>query len=94
MRVFILELSFMKSTEFDVNNILKKIKDEQQNNRKVALEEFKATTKSQKFYLTKYIWDKYKEFSKFNFSITDSIIPSDMQHKWNEAMNIFRPYLT
>ena len=27
MRVFILELSFMKSIEFDVNNILRKIKD-------------------------------------------------------------------
>lgn len=95
MRVFILELSFMKSTEFDVNNILKKIKDEQEKNRKIALEEFKGTTvNSEQFYLTKYFWSKYKEFTKFNYSAFETQLTEEMQHKWSEALSIFRPYLT
>ena len=95
MRVFILELSFMKSTEFDVNNILKKIKDEQETNRKIALEEFKSsTTQSEQFYLTKYFWNKYKEFTKFNHSALETHMTPEMQHKWSEALSVFRPYLT
>jgi hypothetical protein len=37
MRAFVLEVSFIRSMQFDVGNILQKIKDKQEEHRKVAL---------------------------------------------------------
>jgi hypothetical protein len=41
MRAFVLEVSFIRSMQFDVGTILQKVKDKQEEHKKVALESLK-----------------------------------------------------
>ncbi len=45
MRAFVLEVSFIRSMQFDVGNILQKVKQHQQEHKKVALDALRARMK-------------------------------------------------
>ena len=63
MRAFVLEVSYIRSMQFDVGTILQKVKDKQEEHKKVALEALKVRMMKETSSVTTFIRDAYKKLT-------------------------------
>ena len=74
MRAFVLEVSFIRSMQFDVGTILQRVKDHQEEHRQVALEALKKRMNKEASMKT-FIKDVYKKLTdNFLLQINESYI--------------------
>lgn len=62
MRAFVLEVSFIRSLQFDMGTILTKVKEKQEDQRKLVIEELRNSMKRENSKIGNFIWSAYKKW--------------------------------
>ena len=89
MRAFVLEVSFIRSMQFDVGTILQRVKDHQEEHRQVALEALKKRMNKEASMKT-FIKDAYKKLTdNFLLQINESYISERIRSKWANVCDYY-----
>lgn len=62
IRAFVLEVSYIRSLQFDMGTILTKVKEGQEEQRKVVIEELRNSMKRDNSTIGSFIWSTYKKW--------------------------------
>ena len=82
MRAFVLEVSFIRSMQFDVGTILQRVKDKQEEHKQVALEALKKRMAKEASVGT-FLKDAYKKLTdNFFLQINEGYISERIRNKW------------
>ena len=90
MRAFVLEVSFIRSMQFDVGNILQRIKDKQEQHKKVALEALKLRMRKEGSSVKTFIKDAYKKITNsYLLDIPEPYINQRIKDKWKRICEYY-----
>jgi hypothetical protein len=90
MRAFVLEVSFIRSMQFDVGTILQKVKDKQEEHKKVALEALKIRMRKETSSVTAFLKDTYKKLTNnFILEINEPYINQRIKNKWGTICDYY-----
>jgi sulfur relay (sulfurtransferase) DsrC/TusE family protein len=90
MRAFVLEVSFIRSMQFDVGSILQRVKDHQEQHRKVALEALRTRMAKENSKVAVFIKDAYKKVSNsFMIDINEKYISERVKGKWSRVCEYY-----
>lgn len=73
MRVFVLEVAYIRSVEHDVGGILKRLKDNRDQSKRTEVD--LMLKQSPKQNLTGRLWDAYRTFTSTPFTLDESYVP-------------------
>lgn len=90
MRAFVLEVSFIRSLQYDVGTILTKVKEKQEEQRKVVLEELRNSMKREGSKIGSFIWSTYKKWiDNSDFDIKEHYISPRVREKWQRVCEYY-----
>ena len=90
MRAFVLEVSFIRSMQFDVGTILQKVNDRQEEHKKVALQALKVRMMKETSSVTAFIRDAYKKLTNnFLLEINEPYINQKIKSKWSNICDYY-----
>lgn len=83
MRAFVLEVSFIRSMQFDVTTILQKVNDNKEYNRKISFDALRVRMEKEKG-LKDSFWDTYKKWTtpEHGVDICENYISGRIRDKW------------
>ena len=83
MRVFVLEVAYIRSVENDVAGILKRLKETRDESKRSTTNEVDYLLKqAPKQNLKGRLWDVYKTFTQTPFSLDGSSVPETARKRW------------
>jgi fumarylacetoacetate (FAA) hydrolase family protein len=90
MRAFVLEVSFIRSMQFDVGGILQRVKEQQEEHRKVALDALRSRMKKENSQVAAFLKDAYKKVStSFLLDISEKYINERVRGKWSRVCQYY-----
>lgn len=90
MRAFVLEVSYIRSLQFDMGTILSKVKERQQQQRNLVIEELRNSMKRENSTFGKFIWSAYKKWiDNSQFDIKEHYISPRVREKWERVCQYY-----
>lgn len=90
MRAFVLEVSFIRSMQFDVGGILQRVKEHQEEHRKVALDALRTRMRKENSQVATFLRDAYKKVSSsFLLDINEKYINERIRGKWSRVCQYY-----
>jgi sulfur relay (sulfurtransferase) DsrC/TusE family protein len=90
MRTFVLEVSFIRSMQFDVGGILQRVKEHQEEHRKVALDALRARMRKENSKVASFLRDTYKKVANsYLLDIDEKYVSERIRSKWSRVCQYY-----
>lgn len=90
MRTFVLEVSFIRSMQFDVTAILQKVNDNKDENKRVSIDALRKRMDKDKG-IKESIWESYKKWTtpEHDVDISETYVNSRIRDKWKRVCEYY-----
>lgn len=90
MRAFVLEVSFMRNIQFDMTNILQRINDKKEENKRIAFDNLRKKMNEQRG-IKDSLWGAYKKWttSEVGVDINELFIAPKIRDKWKRVCEYY-----
>ena len=86
MRAFVLEVSFIRSMQFDVGNILSRVNDGRDEKKRLSMESLRKRIEKEKG-VKQSLWDTYKKWTmpETDVDINEGYVSPKVRDKWRRV---------